>query len=100
MSVTKSVVDHGVMYELRDDSGLRCTLAYTADPDEPGVWKILLPGPDGTLDLYGAEEFAEPDAAHIRDWLSPFIGANLAAEMADAVDADPPAPAGWRSRPR
>jgi hypothetical protein len=99
MTVTKTVVDHGVAYELRDDAGPCCTLAYTADPDEPSVWKILLPGPGDTQDLYGTEQFPNPDATQLERWLSPFIGDQHATEMADAVEADPPRPAGWRPRP-
>jgi hypothetical protein len=98
MTVTKSVIDHGVMYELRDDTGFRCALAYTADPDEPAVWKILLPGPGDTRDLYATEEFPNPDAKRIEGWLSPFVGDQNAAELADAVEADPPLPSGWRPR--
>jgi len=46
-------------------------LAYTADPDEPATWKILLPGPSGTEDLYGTQRFLDPDAAQLQAWLSP-----------------------------
>jgi hypothetical protein len=99
MTVTKSVVDHGVMYELRDDGGRCCVLAYTADPDEPSVWKILLDAPGDTLDLYGTEQFPDPDATQIEAWLSPFIGDAHAAELAAAVDADPPQSAAWKPRP-
>jgi hypothetical protein len=98
MTVTRTEVDHGTSYELRDDAGPRCTLGYSTDPDGPAVWKILLPGPGGTEDLYGAEQFADPDAAQLKDWLSPFIGDDQATELVDAVDADPPPTAGWQSR--
>ena len=32
------------------------------------IWKILLPGPDGTEDLYGTHMFADPDAAQLQAW--------------------------------
>ena len=73
-------------------------LTYTADPDEPATWKILLPGPGGTEDLYGTQRFPDPDAAQLQAWLSPIVGSDHAAELADAVDAAPPPPAAWRPR--
>ena len=42
---------------------MSCVLTYATDPDEPATWKILLPGPGGTEDLYGTERFPDPDAA-------------------------------------
>ena len=73
-------------------------LTYTADPDEPAIWKILLPGPGGTEDLYGTQRLPDPDAARLQAWLSPIIGGDHAAELARAVDAAPPPPAAWRPR--
>jgi hypothetical protein len=98
MSVDRSHVGHQTRYELRDEKGLTCVLTYTADPDEPATWKILLPGPGGTEDLYGTERFADPDAALLQAWLSPIIGGDHAAELVAAVDAAPPPPAAWRPR--
>ena len=72
-------------------------LTYTADPDQPATWKILLPGPGSTEDLYGTERFPDPDASRLQAWLSPIVGSDHAAELADAVDAAPP-PAAWRPR--
>ena len=96
MSVERTHVGHQTRFELRDQAGLSCVLTYTADSDEPAVWKILLPGPGGTEDLYGTQQFAVPDAARLRAWLSPIVGSDQAAELAAAVDAAPPAPAAWK----
>ena len=63
MSVERTHAGHQTRYELRDEAGLSCVLTYTADPDEPATWKILLPGPGGTEDLYGTQRFPDPDAA-------------------------------------
>ena len=71
MSVERTHFGHQTRYELHDDGQLACVLTYTADPNEPATWKILLPGPGGTEDLYGAEQFVDPDAARLRSWLSP-----------------------------
>jgi hypothetical protein len=98
MSVERTHFGHQTRYELRDDGQLACVLTYTADPNEPATWKILLPGAGGTEDLYGAEQFVAPDAARLRSWLSPIVGRDHAAELAGAVDAAPPQPAAWRSR--
>jgi|ERR1700683_646394 len=64
-------------------------------PDEPATWKILLPGPGGTEDLYGTQRFPDPGAARLQAWLSPIIGSAHAAELARAVDAAPPPAAAW-----
>ena len=96
MTVDRKHVDHQTRYELHDDTGLASVLTYTAAPDEPAVWKILLPGPGGTEDLYGTQQTPAPDAAWLRAWLTPIIGTDHAAELANAVDAAPPPPAGWR----
>lgn len=53
MSVERTHAGHQTRYELRDEA----ELTYTADPDEPATWKILLPAPDGTEDLYGTQRF-------------------------------------------
>jgi hypothetical protein len=39
-----------------------CALIHTAEPGGPAVWKILLPGPTGTEDLYGTQQTPAPDA--------------------------------------
>jgi hypothetical protein len=98
MTVERTHADHQTRYEIRDSGDLVCALTYTADPDEPATWKILLPGPDGTEDLYGTERFADPDAAQLQEWLSPLIGGDRAAELADAVEAAPPPSAAWTPR--
>jgi hypothetical protein len=99
MAVKRTSANHQTTYELRDDSGLSCVLTYTADPDEPATWKILMPGPGGTDDLFGTRQFLSPDHAQLQSWLSPVIGEERAAELADAVDAEPPPPSAWRTRP-
>ena len=98
MSVERTHFGHQTRYELRDKAQLACVLTYTADPNEPATWKILLPGPGGTEDLYGAEQFVDPDAARLQSWLSPIVGRDHAAELADAVEAAPPQPVAWRPR--
>ena len=95
MSVDRTHAGHQTRYELHDQDRLSCVLTYTADPDEPATWKVLLPGPNGTEDLYGTQRFGSPDAAQLRSWLSPIIGTDRAAELAAAVDAAPPQPAHW-----
>jgi hypothetical protein len=95
MSVERSHVGHQTRFELRGEAGLCCALTYTADPSEPAIWKILLPGPGGTEDLYGTQQFAQPDTARLRAWLSPIVGGDQAAELSAAVDAAPPAAAAW-----
>jgi len=98
MAVQRTFANHQTTYELRGDSGLGCVLTYTAAPDEPAIWKILMPGPDGTEDLYGTHQFLNPDYAQLRSWLSAVIGEERAAELAAAVDAAPPPPSAWRAR--
>ena len=96
MTVERTHAGHQTRYEIRDSAGFVGALTYTSDPDEPATWKILLPGPGRTEDLYGTQRFADPDAARLQAWLSPLIGSDRAAELADAVDAAPPPPAAWR----
>jgi hypothetical protein len=89
-------MNHQTRYELHDDAGLACILTYTAEPDEPATWKILLPGPGGTEDLYGTQRIPEPDAGRLQAWLTPIIGRDRAAELTAAVDAAPPPAAAWK----
>ena len=77
-------------YELRDDAELASVLTYTAAPDGPAVWKILLTGPGGTEDLYGTHQTPAPDLNWLQAWLTPIIGSDHAAELAHAVDTAPP----------
>jgi len=71
-------------------------LTYSADPQDPATWKILLPGPDGTEDLYSTHRTPDPDAVWLQAWLTPIVGGDQAAELAAAVDAAPPPAAAWR----
>ena len=97
MSVDRSHnLNHQTRYELRDDTGLAAALTFTADPGEPASWKILLPGPDGAEDLYGAHQTPEPSASWLQSWLTPIIGADRATELTVAVNAAPPPSAAWR----
>jgi hypothetical protein len=89
-------MNHQTRYELHGDAGLACILTYTAEPDEPATWKILLPGPGGTEDLYGTQRIPAPDAGRLQAWLTPIIGSDQAAELAAAVDAAPPPAAAWK----
>ena len=59
-------MNHQTRYELHGDAGLACILTYTAEPDEPATWKILLPGPGGTEDLCGTQRIPTPDAGGFR----------------------------------
>jgi hypothetical protein len=95
MSVERTHAGHQTRYELRDHDRLSCALTYTADPGEPAIWKILLPGPGGTEDLYGTQRFPAPSAAQLTAWLRPIVGPDRAAQLAAAVDTSPPPPAGW-----
>jgi hypothetical protein len=92
MPVRRTHPEHQTRYELQGSAGLSCALTYTAAPDEPATWKILLPGPGGTEDLYSAHRFV----AELTTWLTPIIGGDRAAELAHAVDIAPPPAAGWR----
>ncbi len=98
MTIKRSHFGHTTRYELWDGGGLRCVLVFDAGEDGggPAAWEVLLPDPAGTEDLYGTNEWPNPNAADLTSWLTQFVGQSAAAEMAAAVDADPPAPAGWR----
>jgi hypothetical protein len=98
MNVERTHVGHQTRYELSDKAGLSCVLTYTADPGQPAIWKVLLPGPDRTEDVYGTQRFPDPNAAAIEAWLDPIIGPERAAELANAVEAGPPQPATWQPR--
>jgi hypothetical protein len=87
------------IYRLRDEAGRRCMLAFDASHDAQAVWKIVLPGPGGTDELYGTHRFEPPDAGHLRAWLEPIVGADQAAELVSAVEAQPPAEADWKRQP-
>ncbi|HEY1516529.1 MAG TPA: hypothetical protein VGF91_08930 [Solirubrobacteraceae bacterium] len=84
MTVQRTHVSHQTRYELHGAAGLLCVLIYTAAPDEPATWKCLLPGPGGTEDLYATHRFLTPDAEKLRAWLTPVIGGDRAAELAEA----------------
>ena len=62
MTVQRTHIGHQTRYELRDAGVLSCVLTYGGAEIEPAVWKILLPGPDGTEDLYGTDRFLAPTA--------------------------------------
>jgi hypothetical protein len=95
MSVERTYANHQTRYALRDGAQLSGVLTWSAAPGEPGIWKILRPGPGGTEDLYGTRQFISPDAAQLRAWLRHFVGDDRAAELAMAVDEAPPPTAGW-----
>jgi len=96
MTVERTHADHQTRYVLEAGAELSCVLTYTADPDGPATWKILLPGPGGTEDLYGTQRIAAPDAGRLRAWLTPIVGSDRAAELAAAADAAPPPTANWK----
>jgi hypothetical protein len=97
MNVERTHSGHETRYAASDSSGLRYVVAFDAGEDNggPAVWKILLPGPNGTEDLYRAEQFLSPDADQLAAWLTPVTGHDAAVELAGAVDRDPPGAAGW-----
>jgi hypothetical protein len=100
MTVMRTQAGHATRYELRDGATLVCVLIYGGPEIEPATWKILLPGPGGTEDLYGTEQFRTPDARQLQAWLSPLVGARHAAELAGAVDDEPPLTSDWGYRRR
>jgi hypothetical protein len=87
MTIERTHLAHETRYVLRDGTDRRCILAFDTGPDGagPAVWKILLPGPTDTEDLYGTQEFARPDAARLTAWLAPTVGRDAASELAMAV---------------
>jgi hypothetical protein len=74
-------------------------LTFGGPTREQAVWKILLPGPDGTEDVYGAERLLRPGAQQLRAWLAPIVGAGHAATLAAAVDGEPPRDSSWPPQP-
>jgi hypothetical protein len=95
MTVERTHARHETRYELRDGSALVGALTFGGPENDPATWKILLPGPGRTEDLYATERFLTPDAPRLQAWLAPIVGARPAAELTDAVDAEPPLTAGW-----
>ena len=96
MTVDRTHMGHQTRYALQDGGKLSCILTYGGTEIEPAAWKILLPGPGGAQELYGAQQLTTPRASLLRAWLAPIIGAARAAELVDAVDAEPPRSSGWR----
>ena len=95
MSVERTQSGHQIRYELRDGGALVCVLIFGQPEIDPAAWKILLPGPAGTEDLYATKQFRAPDARQLQAWLTPMVGAGHAAELTGAVDAQPPLTSGW-----
>jgi hypothetical protein len=91
MTVERTHITHETRYVLRNGAALRCVLAFdwAGRRWSRGV-EILLPGPGGTEDLYGTQEFPRPDAAQPTAWLTPTVGRDAASELAMADNADPP----------
>jgi hypothetical protein len=98
MSVDRTRIADQTLYKLRAGTAVRSVLAFDTgrDSEGPAMWKILLPGPAGTENLYGTHEFQRPDAGQLTAWLTPLLGEDAASELAAAVDADPPPAAGWQ----
>jgi hypothetical protein len=101
MTVERANVGHETRYAMRHGAVLRAVLVFDtgAEGDSPAAWKILLPGQEGSEDLYGTREFPRPDAVQLTDWLTPIVGQDVAATLAAAVDASPPPTAGWQRAP-
>jgi hypothetical protein len=98
MNVERTHSGHETRYAASNDSGLQYVVVFDAGEDNggPAIWKVLLPGRDGTEDLYRAEQFRSPDADQLAAWLTPVTGHDAAGELAAAVDRDPPPAAGWQ----
>jgi glycosyltransferase A (GT-A) superfamily protein (DUF2064 family) len=95
VTTERSQVGQQTRYSLRDNGILVCMLTF-GEPDSPmAIWKILKPSSHGTNDLYGTERYLAPAADRLRTWLAPIVGDEHAAELAQAVDADPPPTAAW-----
>jgi hypothetical protein len=97
MSVDRTHAERVTRYDLRDGITLVCTLTFGGLEDEAPTWKILLPGPGGTEDLYGTERFLKPGADRPRAWLAPIVGAESAAQLTAAVAAEPPTTSSWEA---
>src|SRR5271165_486578 len=95
MTVERSYYGDQTTYTLRHVAAESCALIFDASGDAQAAWKILLPGPGGRNDLYGTQRFTAPDAAQLRGWLASIVGPDQAAELAEAVDAQPPHQASW-----
>ena len=95
MTVERTHAGHQTRYALRDGAALVCVLTFGGPEIDPASWKILMPGPGGTEDLYGAERFLTPDVRQLRARLTPIVGAAPAAALAGAVDAEPPPTSAW-----
>jgi hypothetical protein len=93
MPVERTHETHQTRYELHGVAAL----TYTAEPSEPATWRILLPGPDGTEDVYATRRFGDADAEQLRTWLASYVDEDSAAELAGAVDAAPPPQVGWET---
>jgi hypothetical protein len=98
MTVERTNIRRQTRYAMRDGAALRCILIFDKGEDGsgPAVWKILLPGSAGTKDLYGVHEFLRPDAGQLTAWLTPIVGPDAAAELAMAVEAEPPPGGDWQ----
>lgn len=98
MTVDRTQLGRKTTYALREDGTPACVLTFGAvqSDAEPEGWKILLPGPGGTEDLYGAERFLTPSASLLREWLAPIVGDDHAAELVAAVESEPPRTSGWQ----
>jgi hypothetical protein len=68
MTVERSYQGHQTRYTPRDEADLERMLIFDASQDAQAAWKILLPGPGSTNDLYGTETFAAPDTRQLRTW--------------------------------
>ncbi len=96
MTVERTHAGQQTRYALRDGAALVCALTFGGPAGQPATWKILLPGPGGTEDLYAAGRFRRPGVQQLRAWLTPVVGAGHAAALAGAVDAEPPPASAWQ----
>jgi hypothetical protein len=95
MTIDRIQAGDQTRYVLRSGGTESCMLTYGAAESAPDLWKILLPGPEGTDAIYGTEQFLTPDAGRLRSWLASVVGADRAAELTNAVNAQPPLTSGW-----
>jgi hypothetical protein len=92
MTVERTHIGHETRYTMRDGHAVRAILVFdTGEAGRgPAAWKILLPGPHEAEDLYGTRQGSRLDPGQIETWLMPIVGPATAAELATAVDAEPP----------
>jgi hypothetical protein len=101
LTVERTHIGHETRYTKRDADAVRAILVFDTGEDGggPAEWKILLPGPHQAEDLYGTRQGFWRNGGQIEAWLMPIVGPGTAAELAAAVEAEPPRAAAWPRPP-